>query len=107
MSFIFFSTEKEFRLCGWWLQTYSLLLPIMEKECAVFNRRTHHGSWQRTSGCVGGHWTETSREAMRDGERRTGWGRGAIREILTHRKEEMDERKITASRRNRGSFSQR
>lgn len=39
--------------------------------------------------------------------RGTGWGRGAIREVLTHRKEEMDERKITASKRNRGSFSQR
>lgn len=44
---------------------------------------------------------------MRDDGRGTAWGRGAIREVLTHRKEEMDERKITASKRNRGSFSQR
>lgn len=105
MSFFFFCAEKEFRLCGWWLQTYSLLLPIMEKECAVFNRHAHHWSWQRTSWLCG-RTVDRSLKGGHEG-RGTGWGRGAIREVLTHRKEGMDERKITASKRNRGSFSQR
>lgn len=43
-----FFTEKEFRISSWWLQTYSLLLPIADKELDSFSRCTCNCSWQRT-----------------------------------------------------------
>lgn len=43
-----FFAVKEFSISSWWLQTYSLLLPIAKKELDYFSRRTCNCSWQRT-----------------------------------------------------------
>jgi hypothetical protein len=69
-----FFAEKEFSISSQWLQTFSLLLPIMEKELDAFSTHTYNCSWQKTepwAGAGGGRSTETSGEGVGMGERDT------------------------------------
>ena len=83
-----FFAEKEFSISSWWLQTYSLLLPIAKKELDYFSRHTSNCSWQRTEPRK---WEAVDRT----------WGRGAGGEELGDRLGGRDSYRVLESQRHR------
>lgn len=78
-----FFAEKEFSISSHWLQTYSLLLPITEKEPDYFSRHTCNCSWQRTEPEEGGGSGQNlGWECRGEGKGRQAGRKGQVQRVL-------------------------